>query len=51
MSLGSAGKHPVSDREAVIETLKAQGKWKGEDQTVNKTNETDRKAENSRNCR
>jgi hypothetical protein len=45
MSLGSAGKHSVSDRGTVIETLKAQGKWKG-DQTV-KTNDTDRKAENT----
>jgi hypothetical protein len=46
MSLGSAGKHSVLDKGTVIETLKAQGKWNGEDQTV-KTNDTDRKAENT----
>jgi hypothetical protein len=40
MDFGELGKHPVSDRVAVIKELKAQGKWKGEDQTVNKTNET-----------
>lgn len=34
-------KYPVSDRDAVIEALKAQGKWNGEDQTGNKTNETE----------
>jgi hypothetical protein len=39
MFVGSLGKHPVSDRDAVIRELKAQGKWKGEDQTRNKTNE------------
>jgi hypothetical protein len=40
MSLGFLGKHPVSDRDVVIEALKAQDKLKDEDQTVNKTNET-----------
>jgi hypothetical protein len=40
MDFGELGKHPISDRDAVIKELKAQGKWKGEDQTVNKTNET-----------
>lgn len=39
--VGSLGKHPVSDRYAVIKELKDQGKWKGEDQTENKTNETE----------
>ena len=33
-------KYPVSDRDAVIEELKAQGKWQGESQTENKTNDT-----------
>jgi hypothetical protein len=32
-------KYPVSDRDAVIEALKAQGKWTGHDQTVNRTND------------
>lgn len=36
MSLGFLGKHQVSDRDAVIEALKAQGKWKEEDQKGNK---------------
>jgi hypothetical protein len=40
VSVWFAGEHPVSDRDVVIEALKAQGKWKGDDQTVNKTNET-----------
>jgi hypothetical protein len=40
MGFGEVGKHPISDRDAVIQALKAQGKWKGEDQTGNKTNET-----------
>jgi hypothetical protein len=39
MSLGFAGKHPVSDRDSVITALKAQGKWKGYNQTGNQTNE------------
>ncbi|AKB59586.1 hypothetical protein [Methanosarcina barkeri] len=33
-------KYPVSDRDAVIEELKAQGKWQEENQTENKTSET-----------
>jgi hypothetical protein len=32
-------KYPVSDRDAVIEALKAQGKWTEHDQTVNRTND------------
>lgn len=36
MSLGFLGKHQVSDRDAVIEALKAQGKWKEEDKKGNK---------------
>lgn len=40
VSVGFPGKRPVSDRDAVIEELKAQGKWKGEDQTENTTNDT-----------
>jgi len=39
VSIGFPGKHPVSDRDAVIEELKAQGKWQ-EDQTDNGTKET-----------
>jgi hypothetical protein len=38
VGIGVPGKHPASDRDAVIEELKAQDKWKGEDQTGNKTN-------------
>ncbi|AKB79000.1 hypothetical protein MSHOH_2517 [Methanosarcina horonobensis HB-1 = JCM 15518] len=38
VGIGVPGKHPASDRDAVIEELKAQGKWKGENQTENKTN-------------
>jgi hypothetical protein len=34
-------KYPVSDRDAVIEELKAQGKLPEENKTVNKTNETE----------
>jgi hypothetical protein len=34
---GPLGKRPVSDRYAVIEELKAQGKWKGESQTGSST--------------
>lgn len=41
IGLGVPGKHPVSDRDAVIKELKDQGKWKEEDQTENKTNETE----------
>lgn len=41
VSIGSPGKHPVSDREAVIEELKARGKWPEENQTGNNTNETE----------
>lgn len=37
-SVGFLGKHPVSDREAVVEELKAQGKWQEENQTKNETN-------------
>lgn len=41
VGIGVPGKHPVSDRDAVIEELKAQGKWQGEGQAGNKTNETE----------
>lgn len=41
VSVGFVGKHPVSDRGKVIEALKAQGKWKEEDQIWNQTNETE----------
>lgn len=34
-------KYSISDREAVIEELKAQGKWQDENQIVNKTNDTE----------
>src|SRR5665647_172686 len=41
VTFGFPGKHPVSDRGAVIKELKAQGKWQGENQTtLNKTNNT-----------
>lgn len=40
VTFGFPGKHPVSDRDAVIKELKAQGKWQGENQTGNKTNNT-----------
>jgi hypothetical protein len=40
VSVGFVGKHSISDRDAVINELKARGKWKGADQTGNKTNET-----------
>jgi hypothetical protein len=33
VSVGFPGKHPASDRDAVIEELKAQGKWQEENQT------------------
>lgn len=35
VSVGFPGKHPVSDREAVIEELKVQGKWQEENRTKN----------------
>jgi hypothetical protein len=38
VSVGFPGKRPVSDRDAVIEELKAQGKWREENQTENETN-------------
>jgi hypothetical protein len=38
--VGIAGKRPVSDRDAVIEELKTQGKWPEENQTVTSTNST-----------
>lgn len=40
MSFGFLGKHPVSDRDAVIKELKAQGKWKGENQSGSNTSNT-----------
>ena len=43
VSDGYAGKHSISDRDTVIKELKAQGKWKGEDQTGNKTNDIEPK--------
>jgi hypothetical protein len=39
LDFGELGKHPVSDKDAVIKELKAQGKWEGEDQAGNITNE------------
>lgn len=41
VTFGFPGKHPASDRDAVIEELKAQGKWKEENKTGNNTNETE----------
>lgn len=41
VTFGFPGNHPASDRDAVIEELKAQDKWKEENQTENKTNETE----------
>lgn len=41
VSVGFVGKHSISDRDAVINELKAQGKWKGAEQTGNRTNETE----------
>lgn len=41
VTFGFPGKHPVSDRDAVVKELKAQGKWPEENQTENKTNETE----------
>jgi hypothetical protein len=41
--LGNAGKYPVSDRDRVVKELKAQGKWKIENQIGNETeNETNK---------
>ena len=40
VTFGFPGKHPVSDRDAVIKELKAQGKWQEENRTVSKTNNT-----------
>jgi hypothetical protein len=40
VTFGFPGKLPAADRDAVIEELKAQGKWPEENQTENKTNET-----------
>lgn len=45
--VGIAGKRPVSDRDAVIKELKAQGKWPEENQTENKTNDTGMTEENA----
>ena len=39
VTFGFPGKHPVSDRDAVIKDLRAQGKWQEGDQTNNKTKE------------
>jgi hypothetical protein len=41
VAVGDPGKHPISDRDTVIKELKAQGKWEKENQTVNKTNNTE----------
>jgi hypothetical protein len=49
VSVGFVGKHPISDRDAVINVLKAQGKWNGENLTGNKTNETEPKFSSSAN--
>lgn len=40
VAIGDPGKHPVSDREEVIEELKVQGKWQEENQIVDETNDT-----------
>ncbi|MDD3245706.1 MAG: hypothetical protein PHF18_02375 [Methanosarcina sp.] len=40
VSVGFPGKHPVSDRDAVIEELKVQEKWQEKKQTENETNKT-----------
>jgi hypothetical protein len=42
ITCGFPGKHPISDRNAVIKELKAQGKWKGENQIGNMTNQTEK---------
>jgi hypothetical protein len=41
VTFGFPGKHPISDRDAVVKELKTQGKWPEENQTENKTNETE----------
>ncbi|AKB48662.1 hypothetical protein MSKOL_2885 [Methanosarcina sp. Kolksee] len=41
VTFGFPGKRPTTDRDAVIEELKAQGKWPEENQIGNKTNETE----------
>lgn len=41
VAIGEPGKHPISDRDAVVKELKTQGKWPEENQTGNKTNETE----------
>lgn len=41
VSIGEPGKHPVSDREEVIEELKVQGKWQEENRIVSETNNTE----------
>jgi hypothetical protein len=40
VAIGEPGKHPASDREAVIQELIAEGKLRGENQTGNETNNT-----------
>jgi hypothetical protein len=40
VAIGEPGKHPVSDREAVIQELVAQGKLQEENQTGNETNDS-----------
>jgi len=40
VSIGEPGKHPVSEREAVIEELKVQGKWQEDNQIVDETDDT-----------
>ncbi|MDQ1254238.1 MAG: hypothetical protein QG646_3464 [Euryarchaeota archaeon] len=40
VSVAFPGKHPASDRDAVIKELKAQGKWQEGNQTVSETNNT-----------
>jgi hypothetical protein len=40
VTFGFPGKHPISDRDAVIKELKTQGKCPEENQIENKTNET-----------
>jgi hypothetical protein len=49
MDFGELGKHPVSDRNAVIKELQVQGKWQEGNLTVNKTNETEPKSRLSAN--
>ena len=46
MDFGELGKHSVSDRDAVIKELKAQGKWEKEDQIGNISNSTGNSTEN-----